>query len=112
MYVHEHKHFCSDSNQYFGFNPLKNIIIGKTCGTIFKLHRHIRFCKYHPICCITISLDEELQLDVNLLKSVRRLAIASTSNLHQTAEVSQVVDEVKQLADVVRYRRTVGIHSL
>lgn len=40
------------------------------------------------------------------------LDIMETPNLHQTAEVSQVIDEVKQLADVVCYRRAVGVHPL
>lgn len=34
------------------------------------------------------------------------------SDIHQTAEVGQVIDEVKQLTDVVRDGRTVGVHSL
>ena len=34
------------------------------------------------------------------------------SHLHQTAEVSEVVDEVEQLADVVGYRRAAGVHPL
>lgn len=34
------------------------------------------------------------------------------NNLHQTAEVSQVIDEVEQLADVICNGRAVGVHSL
>lgn len=33
-------------------------------------------------------------------------------DLHQAAEVRQVIDEVEQLADVVRYRGAVGVHPL
>lgn len=33
-------------------------------------------------------------------------------DLHQTAEVGKVIDEVKQLADIVCDGRTVGVHSL
>ena len=38
--------------------------------------------------------------------------VTSLLNLHQTAEVGEVIDEVEQLADVVRYRRAVGVHPL
>lgn len=33
-------------------------------------------------------------------------------NLHKTAEVCQVINEVKQLADIICNGWTVGIHSL
>lgn len=69
------------------------------------------YCKHHP---------EPHQISHRTCKSLDRRFLTSLShwngliqlNLHKTAEVCQVINEVKQLADIIRNGWTVWIHSL
>lgn len=72
---------------------------------------HIRMVP--PLFACLLSLPAEEDIDLLLYPVfVVWLVCLSISTVNKTAEICQVINEVKQLADIIRNGWTVGIHSL